>query len=136
MKHKYQTFVEDLSYKVNTNPKTFWSFFHDRNQSKAIPDFLTDGDSEYTGPAAKANLFNNYFQSVFAKYQSPTCCNADNVRPAEINLSSIEFHYLEVQKLLSGLHANKAYGPDNLSSRILKECANVLALSLTDYPCF
>ena len=28
-KHKYQTFVEDLSDKVKTNPKTFWSFFHD-----------------------------------------------------------------------------------------------------------
>ena len=85
MKHKYQTFVEDLSDKVKTNPKTFWSFFHDKTQSKAIPDTLTDGDSEYTEPAAKANLFNNYFQSVFAKDQSPTRCNADHVRPAEIN---------------------------------------------------
>ena len=71
------------------------------------------------------------FNLFFAKDQSPTRCNADNVRPAEINLSSIEFHYLEVQKILSGLHANKAYGPDNLSSCILKECANVLAPSLT-----
>ena len=71
------------------------------------------------------------FNLFFAKDQSPTRCNPDNVRPAEINLSSIEFHYLEVQKILSGLHANKAYGPDNLSSRILKECANVLGPSLT-----
>ena len=38
---------------------------------------------------------------------------------------------MEVQNILSGLDANKAYGPDNLSSRILKECANVLASSLT-----
>ena len=30
MKHKYQTFVEDLSDQVKTNPKTFWSFFHDK----------------------------------------------------------------------------------------------------------
>ena len=53
------------------------------------------------------------------------------MRPAEVNLSSIEFHYLEVQRILAGLDANKAYGPDNVSSRILKECANVLAQSLT-----
>ena len=53
------------------------------------------------------------------------------MRPVEINLSSMEFHYLEVQKILSGLDANKAYGPDNLFSRILKEHANVLAPSLT-----
>ena len=106
MKHKYQTFVENFSDKVRTNPKTFRGFFHVKTQSKAIPDTLTDGNSEYTEPAAKANLFNNYFQSVFAKDQSPTRCNADNVRLAEINLSSIEFHYLEVQKILSGLDAN------------------------------
>ena len=131
MKHKYHAFVEDLSDKVKTNPKTFWSFFHDKTQSKAIPDTLTDSDSEYTEPAAKTNLFNNYFQSVFAKDQSPTRCNADNVRPAEINLSSIKFYYLKVQKNLSRLDPNKAYGPDNLSSSIRKECANVLAQSLT-----
>ena len=53
------------------------------------------------------------------------------MRQAEINLSSIKFYYLEVQKILSGLDAYKAYGPYNLSSRILKECANVLAPSLT-----
>ena len=29
-------------------------------------------------------------------------------------LSSIEFHYLNVQKILSGLDANEAYGPDKL----------------------
>ena len=83
MKHKYKTFVEDFcrSDKVKTNPKTFWSFFHDKTQSKAIPDTLTDVDSEYTEPAAKGNLFNNYFQSVFAKDPSPTRCNADGRGP-------------------------------------------------------
>ena len=80
LKHKYQ---------VKTNPKNILVFF-------------------ITEPAAKANLFNNYVPSVFAKDQSPARCNANNVRPAEINLSSIEFHYWEVQKILSGLDANKA----------------------------
>ena len=41
------------------------------------------------------------------------------------------FHYLEVQKILSGLDDNQAYCADNLSSRILKEYASVLAPSLT-----
>ena len=98
-KHNYQTFVEDFSDKVKKNPKRFWSFFHEKTKSKAIPDILTDGISEYSDTAAKADLFNKYFQ-----------------------------------KILFGLDANKASGPDNLSSRILnmlKECATVLAPSLT-----
>ena len=43
-------------------------FFHDKTQSKAIPDTLTDGDSEYTEPAAKANyltiIFNPFLQKI------------------------------------------------------------------------
>ena len=52
-------------------------------------------------------------------------------RESKANLSSIEFDHLQIKKILSGLDANKASGPDNLSSRILKECATVLAPSLT-----
>ena len=61
MKHNYQTFVEDLSDKVKKNPKRFWSFFHKKTKSKAIPDILTDGISEYSDTAVKADLFNKYF---------------------------------------------------------------------------
>ena len=53
-------------------------------------------------------------QSGFTKDQSPTHCNVDNARHAEINSSSIEFRYLEVQKILSGLNANESFGLDNL----------------------
>ena len=113
MQHICQTFVEDLSDKVKTNPKTLWGFCHDKTKSKSLPDrpTLTDSDSEYTEPAGKAKVVNIYFSYVCAKDQSP----------------SIEFHYLGVKKIYSGLDAYIAYGPDNLPSPILKECANVLS---------
>ena len=62
---------------------------------------------------------------------SPTHLNVENTRTENINLSSIEFYHLQIQKILSGLDANKASGPDNLSSRILRKCATVLAQFLT-----
>ena len=106
------------------------SFFHGKTKSKAIPDILTDGISEYSDTADKADSFNKYFQSVFNQDISPTHLNVENTRTEDINLSSIEFDHLQIQKILSGLDANKASGRDNLSSRILKECATVLAPSL------
>ena len=69
--------------------------------------------------------------SVFNKDISPTPLNVENTRTKNINLSSIEFDHLQILKILFGLDDNKASGPDNLSSRILKECATVLAPSLT-----
>ena len=67
--------------KLKPTQKHSGLFFHDKTKSKSIPDTLTDDDPEHIEPAAKTNLFTNYFQSVFAKDQSPTHCNADNVRP-------------------------------------------------------
>ena len=96
MKHNYQIFVEDSSDKVKTNPKRFWSFFHEKTKSKAILDILTDGISEYSDTAAKADLFNKYFQSVFNKDISHTHLNVENTRTENINLSSIEFDHLQI----------------------------------------
>ena len=97
-----------MSDKVKKNRKRFWSFFHEKTKSKAIPDILTDGISEYSDTADnKADLFNKYFQSVFNQDISPTHLNVENTRTENINLSSIEFDHLQIQKILSGLDANK-----------------------------
>ena len=66
MKLNYQTFVEDLSDKVRKIKNKFSGpFFHGKTKSKATPDILTDGISEYSDPAPKADIFTKYFQFVF-----------------------------------------------------------------------
>ena len=76
----------NLTDKVRKNPKQFWSFFYEKTKSKTIPDILPDCFSEYSNPAAKANLFNKYFQSVLNNYSSPTHLSVENTRPASINV--------------------------------------------------
>ena len=51
--------------------------FYEKTKSKAIPDILTDGISEYTCTAAKTDLINKYFKSVFNKGNSPTHLNVE-----------------------------------------------------------
>ena len=84
MKHKYQTFVEVLSDKVRTNPKTFWYFFYDISQSKAIPDTLTMVIQSILNLQPK-QIYLTIIFNLFLQKISPTRCNADKVRPAEIN---------------------------------------------------
>ena len=107
--------------KLRKKLKRFWSFLHEKTKSKAIADILSDGISEYSDTAAKADLFNKYFQSVFNRDISPTHLNVENTRTVNINLSSIKFDHLQIQKIFSRCQM----------PRILKECAAVLAQSLT-----
>ena len=85
----------------------FWlTVIHYMSSRIAIPEILTDGISEYSDTAAKADLFNKYFQSVFNQDIFPTHLNVENTRTENMNLSSIEFDHLQIQKILSGLDAN------------------------------
>ena len=88
-----------------------------------------EGQRAYT-PFDKANLFNSFFQSVYTK-----ASEASNFQ----NLNQLTEHVIgdlsciveEVTKLLQSIDVNKASGPDNISPRVLKECAMELALPLT-----
>ena len=130
MKRNYQTFVEDLSDKVKKNPKRFWSFFMKRQNQKLYQILLLMVFQNTVIQLLKliylTNIFNLFFIRIFLLPTSTL-----KTREPKANLSSVEFDHLQIKKILSGLDANKASGPDNLSSRILKECATVLAPSLT-----
>ena len=70
--------------------KTILVFFHEKTESKAIPNILTDVISVYSSDTvAKADFFTKYFQSVFNQDISPTHLNVENTRTENIHLSSI-----------------------------------------------
>ena len=58
------------------NDSSFFS--HKKTKSTAIPDILTDGIVEYSDTAAKTDLFNKYFQSVFNEDISHTHFSVEN----------------------------------------------------------
>ena len=126
-----QAFLKDLSDKVKKNPKQFCFFFMRRQNQKLYQIFLLMVFQNTVIQLLKLIYLTNNLNLFFNEDISPTHLNVENTKTENINLSPIEFDYLQIQKILSGLDANKASGPDNLSSRILKECATVLAPSLT-----
>ena len=77
-----------------------------------------------------AHLFNTFFHSVFNKR-----CDESSVPfyPLYTNhvIKNLVCSVDDVASLLSELDITKSSGPDNISPRILKECAHELAPSLT-----
>lgn len=82
-------------------------------------------------PAQKAELSNGYFCFVFLPA-------ASNVNRAEVSISpttvmefsQIEVSLEEVRDYLNGLDTSKAYGPNGITARLLKQCSEQIAPSI------
>ena len=69
IKIKRDNFISSLQDVCKTNPKRFWSFFHFKNKSQALPDIISDSTRECSISSDKATLFNSYFGSVLTMIQ-------------------------------------------------------------------
>ena len=76
---------------------------------------------------AKADLFNDYFQSVFT--QMPYRVKTD-IKNVVIQLSLVYFTTEEIQSSLLQLDVNKAKGPDRIGNALLKNLHKSLPKSL------
>ena len=82
-------------------------------------------------PEEIADIFNNYFTSVFSVPQEDKEDNGIGKLPAaEPPFSDIVLHIGEVVAPKKSLEPNKATGPDEILARILKETASTIAPSL------
>ena len=120
--------MDSLSESQDTNTKRLWSFIRSKTKTRSVPG-ITHGGCVETEPKAKAQIFNDYFYSVFRDDDSPVLPDIDiTVNP---NLSNVTFSPQDVTSVLLGLDTAKASGPDNVSSHVLKQCAHQLAPSLS-----
>jgi len=126
---KYRSFMAGLSVTFATNAKKFWSLFRSKTKCKAIPSVVVYGIQSAEDSKQKASLFNTYFHSIFS--QEPVNVLPDVDVQILPELSSVVFDISMVTKALLELDVSKATGPDEISHIVLKECAHVLAPSLT-----
>ncbi len=64
---KYAEYLNNMGKSVKENPKLFWLFVRAKSEKPGIPDFVNFSNTFASTLVDKANLFNLYFQSVFAK---------------------------------------------------------------------
>ena len=117
----------------NISTKQWWSIIKSLTKSHtdnyAIPVMQDADGNQATSSADKANVLNEFFTSQ-------SYLNDGNIPVPEFpNLSSntlTELHLQtsEVKKVLQKLKPNKSHGPDSISPRVLKECADQLATPL------
>ena len=120
---------EDAS-NPNCLTKKFWSYVKSSSNTSRIPDVISCKGRFRMDPTDKANLFNDYFCDQFSRpslYDIDIDYNRDNF------FGHFRIDYRSVRSILKSLNANKSFGPDGISGKILKKCYFSLAYPVIHY---
>jgi hypothetical protein len=127
---KHKQYLTSVCDNVTSQPKKFWSYIKANSKTRGLPSYLYNSQGEeennFTG---MANIFNNFFQSIFSTNDNLTVPKI-TIRQDPL-LNHIEIEEDKVLKELRKLNPSKAPGPDGLPTRVLKECASQLTQSIT-----
>ena len=116
------TYSEDGTSSINL--KRFWSFIKKLRKDNNGIQPLKDGNI-ITDSKEKANVFNSHFRSVFTN--EPDEILPDKGLNPHPLMEDITITTPGILTLLQNLNIHKASGPDTISTRLLKETAEVTA---------
>jgi hypothetical protein len=127
--HMYASMATDLK----ANPKRWWSLVGQTMGSKktsSFPALVKDGII-YTSDKDKAEAFNHtYLESANLAIDGEEETLDEIVLDHEL-LDHISVTEQDVGDILKGLNTNKAYGPDDVSPRLIKEAGPSIVPVLT-----
>ena len=104
--------------KLHINPKALYGYMRNKSGLKPRIAQIVKPDGLFMGSDGEtAEVLNKFFQSVFI---SERCCTTEIFSNSNSQLSDITFTEAEVFVSLTSLKPNKASGPDNLHSQVLK----------------
>ena len=119
-----------LCQQSHTNPKQFWRWINTvKGYRNPIPP-LHDSGNTITKDFDKATLFNRYFCSVFTKENTSNLDSLTSESSHPTIIDSISITPEEVHAELCHLSVNKACGPDNITSFLLKNAADYISIPL------
>ena len=139
LRESRKKFFTNLTTNVTQSTKRLWTVLKRTSKSRHIPDRIssaTSNDKAGTttsqrvsadNPKDVANLFNQYFASVYSREESTQDETSGAEEPILTDLTITE---VEVSYMLKSLDTAKATGPDCIPAKLLKETADVIAPSL------
>ena len=127
---RYFQYLRGLTVDFKTNPKRYWSFLKCvTNRSSISPVLRASDGNTVTDDQGRAELLNDGFAR---KFTQPNVTVLPDAPAYEVD-SLPRFHVSQsaVRAALKSVPVNKACGPDDISARIIVECADELVAPVT-----
>nr|CAH7734652.1 unnamed protein product [Callosobruchus chinensis] len=112
-------YLKNVQNQLKDNPKSFWSFVHQKHKASRIPGNMHNGDESHSNPTAIVNAFADFFKSVY----DPSDNSDSGSVESNWNIMDIEHNRLmdinskpvsEEEIILAGAKLKKKFtsGPD------------------------
>jgi hypothetical protein len=125
---------QTLATEDKVNPQKWWALAKQvmgQNKSSTYPSLTSNGEI-YTTDLEKATIFNNTFLDISKLNSVPNTNLEEDPTPfTDQELENIVILEQDVKDILSTININKAYGPDNISPRLVKEAGQSIVTVLT-----
>lgn len=129
IKNAYSVFLQKVQDSVKSDPKTFWGYVNNKNNSSRIPAKMKYLDAVVEKPQAIVDAFASHFSSVYTTTDARYLPD-DSLHCNPIILTA--FSEQEVLTALRDLPASFTSGCDLVPCFILKDCAAAIAKPLTE----
>ena len=126
-------FEMKLAKNIKLDPKSYFNYVNSKRKVKeSVGPLLSDGE-EISDDEEMAKVLNNYFRSVYTKEDDSNVPNATEIfnGTKDEELNNIQITEEMVEEKIKNLKSNKAAGPDQMHSNILKELSDELVKPLT-----
>lgn len=128
----FSNFLRDQASSLKSDPKSFWRHINSKRVSNSIPSIVTYKNQQASSEKDKANLFAEFFQTVYSDFDMGDPEIIDFIRNRnDINCYNIECTTESVFAVLSTMDLSKGCGNDGISPLFLRECAEILAAPLS-----
>ncbi len=121
-------YIHRITSEFGQKSRKLYSHLRSLTSSKAKPDFIIINNRPIHDPKQIANTFNTFFHSTVSSPSDFILPDVSNLPTPCSQLNEIGITRTDVYTALCALDDTKAYGPDDIHPRILRECS----LSLVD----
>lgn len=121
----FKSYIANIEDNLSINIKSFWRYTKSRKVTNDIPKQMFYGNLSADNGITIANLFANYFSSVYGPSVSPAY--TPTLSPSNYTLYGINICQNDVLLALKSLDVSKGAGPDGLPPIFIRLCSNALA---------
>lgn len=127
----YELYLQNVQIKLKQEPRYFWSFINNKNNTSRIPGKMFYNNETYDNPQSIVNAFSIFFKSVYSlPHADEEVLNFNFNRNIFLDVSCEPITENEILRAGKKLKNKFTSGPDKIPSFLFKDCLRVLVQPL------